>query len=76
LLEQLWSAGIPGGPRYRMHDLVRLYARERADAEEPAVERAAALDRLAGSYLAITREADRLLRPGIDRLPASPRPVR
>ncbi|MGH3695121.1 MAG: tetratricopeptide repeat protein [Pseudonocardiaceae bacterium] len=63
LLEQLPAAGIPGGPRYRMHDLVRLYARERADAEEPAAEQAAAVGRLAGSYLAITREADRLLRP-------------
>lgn len=63
LLEQLSATGIPGGPRYRMHDLVRRYAGERADAEEPAAERAAAVDRLAGSYLAITRQADRLLRP-------------
>ncbi len=63
LLEQLSIAGVPGGPRYRIHDLVRLYARERADAEEPPGERAAAVDRLAGSYLAITREADRMLRP-------------
>jgi tetratricopeptide (TPR) repeat protein/transcriptional regulator with XRE-family HTH domain len=63
LLEQLSTTGVPGGPRYRMHDLVRLYARERADAEESPVERTAAVDRLAGSYLAITREADRLLRP-------------
>jgi hypothetical protein len=63
LLEQLPFAGVPGGPRYRMHDLVRLYARERADAEEPPTQRAAAMNRLAASYLAITREADRLLRP-------------
>ncbi|MGH3835304.1 MAG: tetratricopeptide repeat protein [Pseudonocardiaceae bacterium] len=63
LLEQLSIAGVPGGPRYRIHDLVRLYARERADAEEPPGERPAAVDRLAGSYLAITREVDRLLRP-------------
>ncbi len=63
LLEQLSAVGVPGGPRCRMHDLVRLYARERADVEEPRSERTAAVDRLAGSYLAITREADRLLRP-------------
>jgi tetratricopeptide (TPR) repeat protein/transcriptional regulator with XRE-family HTH domain len=63
LLEQLPATGVPGGPRYRMHDLVRSYARERADAEEPSASRAAAVDRLAGSYLAIVREADRLLRP-------------
>ena len=63
LLDQLSVAGIPGGPRYRMHDLVRLYARERADAEEPPTERPAAIERLAGSYLAIAREADQLLHP-------------
>ncbi|MDQ4103023.1 MAG: hypothetical protein M3186_04695 [Actinomycetota bacterium] len=62
LLDQLSVTGVPGGRRYRMHDLGHLYARERADAQEPAAERAAAVDRLAGSYLAITREADRLLR--------------
>ncbi len=60
LLDQL---SVPGGPRYCMHDLVRLYAQERAEAEEPPAGRAAAVDRLAGSYLAITTEADRLLRP-------------
>ncbi|MDQ3762449.1 MAG: tetratricopeptide repeat protein [Actinomycetota bacterium] len=63
LLEQLSVVGVPGGSRYRMHDLVRLYARERADAEEPPAQRAAVVDRLAGSYLAIVRAVDRLLRP-------------
>ncbi len=63
LLEQLSVAGVAGGPRYRMHDLVRLYAGERADAEEPPAQRAAAVDRLASRYLAIIHEADRLLRP-------------
>jgi tetratricopeptide (TPR) repeat protein/transcriptional regulator with XRE-family HTH domain len=61
LLEQLPVAGSPSGRRYRMHDLVRLYAQERADAEEPPTERVAAIDRLAISYLAITREANQLL---------------
>ena len=65
LLDQLSVTGIPGGPRYRMHDLVRLYARERADAEEPPTQRVEAVERLAASYLAITSEADRLLRPYI-----------
>jgi tetratricopeptide (TPR) repeat protein len=69
LLEQLLVAGVPGGPRYRMHDLVRRYARECADAQEPLAERAAAVDRLASSYLAITREADRLLRPYVSSDP-------
>jgi tetratricopeptide (TPR) repeat protein len=63
LLDQLSAEGVPGGPRYHMHDLVRLYAGERADAEEPPAERRAAMERLAVSYLAIMCEADRLLRP-------------
>jgi tetratricopeptide (TPR) repeat protein/transcriptional regulator with XRE-family HTH domain len=63
LLEQLAVGDVPGGPRYRMHDLVRLYARERADAEELPDERRATVDRLAGSYLTITHEVNRLLRP-------------
>jgi len=57
LLDPLSVAGVPGGPRYRMHDLVRLYARECANAEEPVNERVTAVDRLAASYTAITREA-------------------
>jgi tetratricopeptide (TPR) repeat protein/transcriptional regulator with XRE-family HTH domain len=61
LLDQLPVTGTPGGPRYRMHDLVRLYARERADAEEPPVKRTTAVDRLTRSYLGITHEADQLL---------------
>jgi tetratricopeptide (TPR) repeat protein/transcriptional regulator with XRE-family HTH domain len=63
LLDQLSVTGVPGGPRYRMHDLVRLYAQERADAEEPPAQRATAVDRLTASYLMIMRKADRLLRP-------------
>jgi transcriptional regulator with XRE-family HTH domain len=63
LLEPLPVAAVPGGPRYLMHDLVRLYARECADGEEPAAERVVAVERLAASYLAITHEADRMLRP-------------
>ncbi|HZS20207.1 MAG TPA: tetratricopeptide repeat protein [Pseudonocardiaceae bacterium] len=64
LIEQRSTAtGSPGGPRYRMHDLVRLYAQERAAAQEPPTEREAAIKRLARRYLAITQGADRLLRP-------------
>ncbi|MBV8994362.1 MAG: hypothetical protein JO287_11845, partial [Pseudonocardiales bacterium] len=72
LLEQLSVAGLPGGPRYRMHDLVRLYARERADAEESPTQRAAVVDRLTTSYLAITGDADRLLRPYVTGDPDIP----
>ncbi|MCW2877566.1 MAG: putative AfsR-like transcriptional regulator [Sphaerisporangium sp.] len=44
-------------PRYRFHDLVRLYARERALAEESEVERVAALGRTYGGLLALAEEA-------------------
>jgi hypothetical protein len=71
LLDQLSITGVPGGPRYCMHDLLRLYAQECAYAEEPAAERAAAVNRLAGSYLAIMREADRLLRPYVTDNPGT-----
>jgi DNA-binding SARP family transcriptional activator/tetratricopeptide (TPR) repeat protein len=59
LLEQLFDAqlldfaGRDAGdyPRYRLHDLVRLFARERALMDETAAELAAARDRAFGAYL-------------------------
>jgi DNA-binding SARP family transcriptional activator/tetratricopeptide (TPR) repeat protein len=49
-----------GQTRYRLHDLVRLYARERAEVEEPAQARSEAVrDALAGWYhgvVAVTRQ--------------------
>jgi tetratricopeptide (TPR) repeat protein len=39
-----------GATRYRLHDLVRLYARERADKEDSAHERHAAVERVLGGY--------------------------
>ena len=50
--------------RFRMHDLIRLFARERADAEEPAADREAALGRLLDHYLRVTRGAASLVFPG------------
>ncbi|MGH9214138.1 MAG: ATP-binding protein [Acidimicrobiales bacterium] len=47
---------VAGPRRYRFHDLVRLYAGERLDAEEPADERKAALLRSLDYYLTRTRE--------------------
>jgi DNA-binding SARP family transcriptional activator/predicted negative regulator of RcsB-dependent stress response len=40
-----------GRVRYRMHDLIRLYARERAQHEEPEADRTAALERVFGAWL-------------------------
>ncbi|MBP2702274.1 tetratricopeptide repeat protein [Microbispora sp. RL4-1S] len=54
-------AGVDGvgEPRYRMHDLVRLHAKERAAADDPPGAAEAALGRLAGAYLALAEEAHR-----------------
>ncbi|WP_410537655.1 BTAD domain-containing putative transcriptional regulator [Streptomyces sp. KL2] len=46
-------------PRYRFHDLIRIYAKERLSAEEDGHERAAALSRLLGGWLALAEEAHR-----------------
>jgi DNA-binding SARP family transcriptional activator/tetratricopeptide (TPR) repeat protein len=53
-----------GQVRYRFHDLVRLYARERADAEEPAAERRAVVARALGGWLALAEDADPALAEG------------
>lgn len=47
------------GARYHLHDLVRLFARERAVAEDAAPERAAAVARYLGAILDIAEEAHR-----------------
>ncbi|MEV0391060.1 BTAD domain-containing putative transcriptional regulator [Nonomuraea sp. NPDC050643] len=52
---------LPG--RYRMHDLVRLYAIERAGIDLRAQGRAAAVRRLVDFYLHTSYAADRLLSP-------------
>ncbi|GIE99508.1 ATP-binding protein [Paractinoplanes rishiriensis] len=50
--------------RYTFHDLIRRYAEERAEADEPQPERDAALDRLYHWYLVRICSSDRLLMPG------------
>jgi DNA-binding SARP family transcriptional activator/tetratricopeptide (TPR) repeat protein len=53
---QLLVASAPDGagqPRHRFHDLVRLYARERADAEDSRVARERAIDLGMGGWLAV-----------------------
>jgi tetratricopeptide (TPR) repeat protein/transcriptional regulator with XRE-family HTH domain len=64
----LLEAGTTPG-RYRFHDLLRLFARERAHAEESDADREAALDRMFHWYLATADTAGRLLIPGRRRLP-------
>ncbi len=53
----------PEPDRYRMHDLVRLYAAERAAADEDEAERAHAVERLIGWYVASAADAHRVLSP-------------
>ncbi|MGW0711828.1 AfsR/SARP family transcriptional regulator [Streptomyces sp. NPDC002643] len=63
-----------GQPRYRLHDLVRVYAAERAEREDPAIDRTAAVGRAlaAGLWLMdrVTEEAPSgvvILRHGFDK---------
>jgi DNA-binding SARP family transcriptional activator len=66
-LERLVDAHLlesPAPGRYGFHDLLRLFARERAAQQEPEEERAAALVRALGWYLRGTERANRLLSPG------------
>ncbi|MFC7533513.1 BTAD domain-containing putative transcriptional regulator [Actinoplanes sp. GCM10030250] len=50
---------VTGGPRYRFHDLIRVFARERLAAEEPAAEQRAALRRFLESLLFLAEAARR-----------------
>ncbi|MEU1477920.1 BTAD domain-containing putative transcriptional regulator [Streptomyces sp. NPDC005760] len=56
LLEPLGVDGA-GQTRYRFHDLVRLYARERAEQEVPPEQRRAAVSRLLRAWLALVCRA-------------------
>ncbi|MFE6779821.1 BTAD domain-containing putative transcriptional regulator [Streptomyces sp. NPDC057702] len=58
----LLEATTPG--RYRFHDLVRLYARARAETDHPPPHREAALSRLLDFYLATAMHVYALSRPG------------
>jgi len=66
LAERLVDVHLPeltAQGRYRMHDLLRLFARERLEQEEPEEARAAALDRLLARSLRRLRHLNRLFGP-------------
>ncbi len=67
----LIEAAAGGEDRWRMHDLLRLYAQQLSDAHADADGREEARDRLLGYYLARAREADAHLRA----LPGTPVPA-
>lgn len=65
-LERLVDAQLvetPSPGRYRFHDLLRLFAREQAEADEAEPARRAALERALGWYLATAEHANELLTP-------------
>jgi tetratricopeptide (TPR) repeat protein len=69
-LERLVDAHLletPSPGRYRMHDLLRLFARERCTAEEPERVRVDALERTLRWYVSTTSRASRLLYPADQR---------
>lgn len=63
--EELVDAGLllPLGDRYRFHDLVRLFAQERLDSDDPGASRTAAHQRLVGWLLRRTEQAGALFEP-------------
>jgi DNA-binding SARP family transcriptional activator/tetratricopeptide (TPR) repeat protein len=71
LLERLVDAQLveaagqdqAGQLRYRLHDLLGVFARERLHDEEPASTQRASLERLLGAYLTLAERADALLKP-------------
>jgi DNA-binding SARP family transcriptional activator len=81
LLERLVDAQLveaagedqAGQLRYRLHDLLRLFARERLHAEVPALARRASLERLHGAYLALAEGGATVLEPsGLERYGSDP----
>ncbi len=76
-VQLLDSAGFDatGHTRYRFHDLLRSFARERLRAEESDSDIAAALGRMLGAYLALSKRGLYLLSPNSKRDPLASRSV-
>lgn len=78
LLRELETAHLVSQPapgRYRMHDLIRLYASEQAHAHQAADSRDEALRRLVDFYLHTAYAGDQALDPHRESVaPAPPRP--
>jgi tetratricopeptide (TPR) repeat protein len=75
LLDELVDAHLVeprGHCRYGQHDLLALYARQRAQQDDGRARSEAAMERLLDWYLHSTEAATSLLRPGGVRLPTAP----
>jgi DNA-binding SARP family transcriptional activator len=57
-LIETWGSGSGVHCQYRFHDLIRVFARERLAADEPAAERKAALERALGALLYLAEQAN------------------
>jgi DNA-binding SARP family transcriptional activator/Tfp pilus assembly protein PilF len=71
-LESLVDANLLESPApdwYRFHDLLRVYATERAQAEEPEADRVTAVERLMHWYLSTADAAAQLVAPHRYRVP-------
>lgn len=68
------GGGRTGQPRYRFHDLIRVFARERAMVEEGEQARHDSLERALGAWLALAEEANRRLPYGLLDMRRCPAP--
>lgn len=78
LLDELADLGLVQGAaqgRFLVHDLLRLFARERLIAEEDAGSRTQVADRLRHWLLGTTIQAGRWFEPGFETAPADPDPL-
>jgi len=56
-LLEIAAVDINGSPRYKFHDLIRIFAREQLEQHEDDAERGAAVLRVTGGWLALAGEA-------------------
>jgi DNA-binding SARP family transcriptional activator/energy-coupling factor transporter ATP-binding protein EcfA2 len=54
---EIAAVDINGSPRYKFHDLIRIFAREQLERHEQEQERLAAVSRVVGGWLALASEA-------------------
>jgi DNA-binding SARP family transcriptional activator len=76
-LDVLFDAHLLESPepdRYRFHDLLRVYAADRARTEEAEQDRTAAITRVLTWYLHTTEAAARVISPEYARVPLDPPP--
>jgi DNA-binding SARP family transcriptional activator len=77
VLDVLFDAHLLESPepyRYRFHDLLRVYAADRARTQETGEDRTAAITRILTWYLHTTEAAARVISPEYARVPLGPLP--